>query len=85
MKSHHPSVPDSNLPYMTLILHNYSLFQPYVSQMAPGSSDQLGASEPWALWVICQREMAQDLFLRGWKRALDEYNNGRSRKELDLV
>lgn len=53
VKSHHPSVPDSNLPYVTFIPHNYSLFQPYVSQMAPGSSDQLGASEPGALWVIC--------------------------------
>lgn len=37
VKSHYPSVPDS------------SLYLPYLSQMAPGSSEQLGASEAWAL------------------------------------
>lgn len=57
VKSHYPSVPDS------------SLYLPYLSQMAPGSSEQLGPSEAWALWEICQGEMAQDLFLRGWTRA----------------
>ena len=58
VKSHCPSILDSNL------------YLPYVSQMTPGSSDQLGAREVWALWVICQGEMAQDLLLRVWTRTL---------------
>lgn len=71
--SHYPSVPNS------------SLYLPLFSQMAPGANEQLGASEALALWKLHQGELAQDLFLKGWTRALGEDKKGRFRKELGLV
>lgn len=56
--SHYPSVPNS------------SLYLPLLSQMAPGANEQLGASEALALWKLHQGELAQDLFLKRWTRAL---------------
>lgn len=40
-------------------VHNSSLCLPPLSQMTPGSNEQLGASEAWAPWELCQGELAQ--------------------------
>lgn len=72
--SHYPSIPASSL-YLSIL-----------SEVAPGSDEQLVQLRPWAVWELCQGELVQDFSSRQEPgKSQDKHKNGKSRKELGLV